>query len=187
MVREQHHGSDGILGIVIAGTSATRLARKWESAVLVDVDNDTLRRIINNPEAMAAVERIEGCHDPEQIRLELRDRILERVLPKLGQIHKRGNPRRELDQLFLNLLAFRLVLFLLGNKFLLLLCRQILARCLVLEFLDLFAFVNNSVDDVITKRPPGLSVPEKQGSAGPFANRSATGKANLFDAESVDG
>ena len=125
--------------------------------------------------------------DPEKVRFELRDDVLERVFTKIREIHKRGNPRRELDQLFLNLLAFRLVLFLLGNKFLLLLCRQILARCLVLEFLDLFAFVNNSVDDVITKRPPGLSVPEKQGSAGPFANRSATGKANLFDAESVDG
>jgi hypothetical protein len=36
------------------------LARKWESALLVNVDNDTLRRIFDNPEAMAAVERIEG-------------------------------------------------------------------------------------------------------------------------------
>jgi hypothetical protein len=42
------------------GTSATLLARKWERALLVNVDNDTLRRILNNPEAMAAVERIEG-------------------------------------------------------------------------------------------------------------------------------
>ena len=44
----------------MAGTSATLLARKWESALLVNVDNDTLRRIMDNPEAMAAVERIEG-------------------------------------------------------------------------------------------------------------------------------
>ncbi|HBU01616.1 MAG TPA: restriction endonuclease, partial [Acidimicrobiaceae bacterium] len=50
----------GILDIAIAGTSATLLARKWESALLVNVDNDTLRRILDNPEAMAAVERIEG-------------------------------------------------------------------------------------------------------------------------------
>ena len=50
----------GILDMAIAGTSATLLARKWESAVLVNVDNETLRRIMNNPEAMAAVERIEG-------------------------------------------------------------------------------------------------------------------------------
>lgn len=50
----------GILDIAISGTSATLLARKWESALLVNVDNDTLRRILNNPEAMQAVERIEG-------------------------------------------------------------------------------------------------------------------------------
>ena len=50
----------GILDIALAGTSATLLARKWESALLVNVDNATLRRILDNPDAMAAVERIEG-------------------------------------------------------------------------------------------------------------------------------
>ena len=50
----------GILDIALAGTSATLLARKWESALLVNVDNDTLRRIMNNEEAMRAVEQIEG-------------------------------------------------------------------------------------------------------------------------------
>ena len=39
----------GILDIAMAGTSATLLARKWESAILVNVDNDTLRRIMSNP------------------------------------------------------------------------------------------------------------------------------------------
>ncbi|MBL8309798.1 MAG: restriction endonuclease [Burkholderiales bacterium] len=50
----------GILDIAMAGTSATLLARKWESALLVNVDNETLSRVLNHPEAMAAVERIEG-------------------------------------------------------------------------------------------------------------------------------
>lgn len=50
----------GILDIAMAGTSATLLARKWESAMLVNVDNETLRRVLDNPEALAAVERIEG-------------------------------------------------------------------------------------------------------------------------------
>ena len=40
----------GILDIAMAGTSATLLARKWESALLVNVDNDTLRKILANPE-----------------------------------------------------------------------------------------------------------------------------------------
>ena len=63
----------GILDIAMAGTSATLLARKWESALLVNVDNDTLRRILDNPEAMAAVERIEGWRS-------LGDNILETII-----------------------------------------------------------------------------------------------------------
>jgi hypothetical protein len=50
----------GILDIAMAGTSATLLARKWESALLVNVDNDTLKRIIANPQALAAIMKIEG-------------------------------------------------------------------------------------------------------------------------------
>lgn len=50
----------GILDIALAGTSATLLARKWQSAVLVNVDNDTLRRIMTSEAAMNAVMNIEG-------------------------------------------------------------------------------------------------------------------------------
>jgi hypothetical protein len=50
----------GILDIAMAGTSATLLARKWESAILVNVDNDTLRRIMGSQAAMDAVMNIEG-------------------------------------------------------------------------------------------------------------------------------
>jgi len=50
----------GILDIALAGTSATLLARKWESAILVNVDNDTLKKIMANEAAMKAVMNIEG-------------------------------------------------------------------------------------------------------------------------------
>ena len=50
----------GILDIALAGTSATLLARKWESAILVNVDNDTLKKIMSSKEAMEAVMNIEG-------------------------------------------------------------------------------------------------------------------------------
>lgn len=50
----------GILDIAMAGTSATLLARKWESALLVNVDNDTLRRVMANEDALNAVMNIEG-------------------------------------------------------------------------------------------------------------------------------
>ena len=49
-----------ILDIAMAGTSATLLAKRWESALLVNVDNDTLRRLMNNQEAMNALMSIEG-------------------------------------------------------------------------------------------------------------------------------
>jgi len=50
----------GILDIAMAGTSATLLARKWESAILVNVDNETLKKIMGNDKAMEAVMNIEG-------------------------------------------------------------------------------------------------------------------------------
>lgn len=50
----------GILDMALAGTSATLLAKKWESPVLVNVDNDTLRRIMASEAAMNAVMNIEG-------------------------------------------------------------------------------------------------------------------------------
>ncbi len=50
----------GIFDIALAGTSATLLARKWESALLVNVDNETLKRIMNNEEAIKAIMNIEG-------------------------------------------------------------------------------------------------------------------------------
>ncbi|MGE0482506.1 MAG: DEAD/DEAH box helicase family protein [Gammaproteobacteria bacterium] len=69
----------GILDIAMAGTSATLLARKWESALLVNVDNDTLRRIMSNAEAMAAVERIEGWRA-------LGDNIIETIINKSEKV-----------------------------------------------------------------------------------------------------
>lgn len=52
-----------ILDIALAGTSATLLAKRWESALLVNVDNDTLKRLLDSPEAMKALMNIEGFRD----------------------------------------------------------------------------------------------------------------------------
>lgn len=49
-----------ILDIAMAGTSATLLAKRWESALLVNVDNETLARLLANEEAMNALMNIEG-------------------------------------------------------------------------------------------------------------------------------
>lgn len=49
-----------VLDIAMAGTSATLLAKRWESALLVNVDNETLNRLLNNKEALDALMNIEG-------------------------------------------------------------------------------------------------------------------------------
>lgn len=49
-----------VLDIAMAGTSATLLAKRWESALLVNVDNDTLSRLMASPAAMDALMKIEG-------------------------------------------------------------------------------------------------------------------------------
>jgi len=78
----------GILDIAMAGTSATLLARKWESALLVNVDNDTLRRILDNPEALAAVERIEGWRS-------LGDNVIETIINKSELVKGLKNKAKE--------------------------------------------------------------------------------------------
>jgi len=80
----------GILDIAMAGTSATLLARKWESALLVNVDNGTLRRILDSPEAMAAVERIEGWRT-------LGDNVIETIINKSEKVKDLKNKAKDKD------------------------------------------------------------------------------------------
>ena len=60
-----------VLDIAMAGTSATLLARRWESALLVNVDNETLQKLFDNKAALDALMNIEGFrslnHDIETI------------------------------------------------------------------------------------------------------------------------
>lgn len=56
----------GILDIAMSGTTATLLARRWESALLVNVDNNTLARLMANEEAMNALMNIEGFRNLNQ-------------------------------------------------------------------------------------------------------------------------
>ncbi|MGC9261165.1 MAG: DEAD/DEAH box helicase, partial [Phycisphaerae bacterium] len=56
----------GILDIAMSGTSATLLARRWESALLVNVDNATLQRLMASEAAMEALSNIEGFRNLNQ-------------------------------------------------------------------------------------------------------------------------
>lgn len=75
-----------ILDIVLAGTSATLLARRWESALLVNVDNDTLARLMANEDAMKALMSIEGFRS---LNTEINDIII--ASEKVKKAKAKGN------------------------------------------------------------------------------------------------
>lgn len=56
----------GILDMAMSGTTATLLARRWESALLVNVDNSTLSKLMKNDAAMKALMNIEGFRSLNQ-------------------------------------------------------------------------------------------------------------------------
>jgi len=139
----------GILDIAIAGTSATLLARKWESALLVNVDNDTLRRILDNPEAMAAVERIEGWRA-------LGDNIIETIINKSEAVKALKNKAKdeelspkEKKELSDEERAFKSKRKLVQEKLIKFATR-------IPAFMYLTDFRENTLQDVITKIEPEL-------------------------------
>lgn len=77
-----------ILDISLAGTSATLLAKRWESALLVNVDNDTLKRLLNSEDAMKALASIEAFRN-------LRD-DLKTIINKSDDIKKTKEKEGEL-------------------------------------------------------------------------------------------
>ena len=139
----------GILDIALAGTSATLLARKWQSALLVNVDNDTLRRVLDNPEALAAVERIEGWRA-------LGDNIIETIINKSDRIKElknkaKGRPLtvKEEMQLTAEEKEFKSKRKLVQEKLIKFATR-------IPAFMYLTDFRENTLQDVITKLEPEL-------------------------------
>jgi hypothetical protein len=139
----------GILDIAMAGTSATLLARKWESALLVNVDNDTLRRVLDDPEALAAVERIEGWRS-------LGDNVIETIINKsekikaLKQKAKDGKlTEKEKKELTSEEKEFKSLRKMVQEKLI-----KFASR--VPAFMYLTDFRENKLQDVITKIEPTL-------------------------------
>jgi len=137
----------GILDIAMAGTSATLLARKWESALLVNVDNDTLKRILADPKAMEAIMAIEGFRS-------LGDNILQTVINKSESVKdkkQKGDDltpkeKKELTQEEKEYKSAR---------------KQIQEKLIkfatrIPAFMYLTDFRENTLQDVITKLEPGL-------------------------------
>ena len=139
----------GILDIAMAGTSATLLARKWESALLVNVDNGTLRRILDSPEAMEAVGRIEGWRS-------LGDNVIETIINKSERVKdlkakaKEGNlSAKEKKELTAEEKEYKSKRKLVQEKLIKFATR-------IPAFMYLTDFRENTLQDVITKLEPEL-------------------------------
>lgn len=79
-----------VLDIAQSGTSATLLARKWESALLVNVDNDTLKKLLANPDALRAIKNIEGFRS-------MGDNVFETIINKSEKIKGLKKTAKERD------------------------------------------------------------------------------------------
>jgi hypothetical protein len=136
-----------ILDIALAGTSATLLARKWESALLVNVDNDTLRKIMNSPEAMRAIRNIEGFRA-------LADNVIETIInksEKVKQGKKKGEKltEKEKTELSVEEKEYKNLRKQVQEKLI-----KFAAR--IPAFMYLTDFRENTLKDVITKLEPDL-------------------------------
>lgn len=138
-----------ILDIAMSGTTGTLLARKWESALLVNVDNDTLRRVLENEEAMKAVERIEGWRA-------LGDHIIETIINKSEKIKDIKNKAKEKElsakekkELSTEEKEFKRKRKLVQEKLIKFATR-------IPAFMYLTDFRENTLQDVITKIEPDL-------------------------------
>jgi len=70
-----------ILDMTMSGTSATMLARRWESALLVNVDDETLRRVMADDAAMKAIMSIEAFRS-------LGNNVLETIINRSENVKK---------------------------------------------------------------------------------------------------
>lgn len=72
--------AEAILDMATAGTSATLLAKRWESVLLVNVDDSTLGRLMADEAAMNAIQNIEGFRNLNA------DQVFETIINRSEQI-----------------------------------------------------------------------------------------------------
>lgn len=138
----------GILDIAMSGTTATLLARRWESALLVNVDNGTLQRLIDNKDAMNALISIEGFRSLNQ--------DIETIINKSEAVNKAKKEANEND-----LTAKKKKELTEAEKEYKSLRKQIQEKLIkfatrVPVFMYLTDYRERTLKDVITKLEPGL-------------------------------
>lgn len=139
--------AEEVLDIAMAGTSATLLAKRWESALLVNVDNNTLNRLLANEDALNALMSIEGfrrlnsdiktiINKSEAVRKAKKDgekKLTKKQKKKLTEEEKEYKSKRKQIQEKLIKFATRIPIF-----------------------MYLTDFRERSLTDVITQLEPGL-------------------------------
>lgn len=86
-----------LLDLVISGTASSMLARRWESALLVNVDNETLSKLLEDKKAMEALSRIEGFRNLNKELTTLVNKS--EALKKAKQDKKEGLTKEEKKEL----------------------------------------------------------------------------------------
>ena len=86
-----------LLDLVISGTASSMLARRWESALLVNVDNETLSKLLEDEKAMEALSRIEGFRNLNKELTTLVNKS--EALKKTKQEKKEGLTKEEKKEL----------------------------------------------------------------------------------------
>jgi len=138
----------GILDMAMSGTTATLLARRWQSALLVNVDNDTLQRLLSNESAMNALMKIEGFRS---LSVDIQTIInkSERLKKAKKEANERDLTPKERKQLTADEKDFKSKRKMIQEKLI-----KFATRIPV--FMYLTDFREQSLQDVITKIEPGL-------------------------------
>lgn len=138
----------GILDMAMSGTTATLLARRWESALLVNVDNNTLARLMANEEAMKALTNIEGFRSLNQ-DIETIINKSEAVKKAKKEANEKGLSAKEKKELSAEEKEYKSKRKMIQEKLI-----KFATRIPV--FMYLTDYREHSLQDVITQLEPGL-------------------------------
>jgi hypothetical protein len=88
-----------VLDMAKSGTTATLLAKRWQSPSLVNADNNTLQRVMNDPKAMEALMSIEGFRNlNKDIEIIInKSENIKKIKEKANDSDLTSKERKELD------------------------------------------------------------------------------------------
>ena len=135
-----------VLDITYAGTSATLLAKRWQTALLVHVDNDTLKRLQDKPELLEALKNIEGFRSLNQEIETIINRSEAIKKAKKEEDKKDNKEKKEIDEAAKEIKSLR---------------KQVQENLLKLaaripSFMYLTEYREQTLKDIITKLEPDL-------------------------------